>query len=162
MLFPLLRTTVRGWRRGVKADTRRTALKRAMIVLATLMLVGMLATVFGETVRTRLGWMSFTHDFANGYPTDETVEKLYDEHVDTRCLIRNEQKIADRSSLMDLLINEDGSVDIHIGPDAPKGREKNWIPTVAGRAWFPYFRLYSPKPAFLDRTWVLPDIEKRR
>ena len=33
-------------------------------------------------------------------------------------------------------------------------------PTEAGRAWFPYFRLYSPKQAFLDRTWVLPDIEK--
>ena len=85
---------------------------------------------------------------------------MYD--VDTRCLIRNDQKIADRSSLMDLISNEDGSVDIHIGPDAPKGREKNWIPTVAGRAWFPYFRLYSPKPAFPDRTWVLRDIEKVR
>ena len=31
---------------------------------------------------------------------------------------------------------------------------------VAGRTWFPYFRLYAPKQAFLDRTWVLPDIEK--
>ena len=45
-------------------------------------------------------------------------------------------------------------------PDAPKSKEKNWIPTVPGKAWFPYFRLYSPKKAFLDRTWVLPDIEK--
>jgi hypothetical protein len=52
-------------------------------------------------------------------------------------------------------------VDIYMGPDAPKGKEKNWIPTVPGKAWFPYFRLYSPKKAFLDRTWVLPDIEKR-
>ena len=25
---------------------------------------------------------------------------------------------------------------------------------------FTYFRLYSPKRAFLDKTWVLPDIEK--
>jgi hypothetical protein len=47
-----------------------------------------------------------------------------------------------------------------MGPDALKGKEKNWIPTVPGKAWFPYFRLYSPKKAFLDRTWVLPDIEK--
>jgi len=85
---------------------------------------------------------------------------LYD--VDTRCLIQNEQKIADRSSRMDLIKNTDGSVDIYMGPDAPKGKEKNWIPTVAGKAWFPYFRLYSPKKAFLDRTWVLPDIEKAR
>jgi hypothetical protein len=47
-----------------------------------------------------------------------------------------------------------------MGPEAPKGKEANWIPTVPGKAWFPYFRLYSPKKAFLDRTWVLPDIEK--
>ena len=85
---------------------------------------------------------------------------LYD--VDTRCLIRNEQKIADRSSRMDLLENEDGSVTVHIGPVKPEGKKaKNWIPTVPGKAWFPYFRLYSPKKAFLDRTWVLPDIEKK-
>ena len=84
---------------------------------------------------------------------------LYD--VDTRCLIKNEQKIADRSSRMDLLENADGSVTIYIGPDKPEGdKAKNWIPTVPGKAWFPYFRLYSPKQAFLDRTWILPDIEK--
>jgi hypothetical protein len=33
----------------------------------------------GETVKSRVGDLSFTHDFANGYPTDATVEKLYDE-----------------------------------------------------------------------------------
>lgn len=32
-----------------------------------------------ETIKTRLGPLEFTHDFANGYPTDETVEKLYNE-----------------------------------------------------------------------------------
>ncbi len=49
----------------------------------------------------------------------------------------------------------------NIDPVKPQGdKAKNWIPTEEGRAWFPYFRLYSPKKAFLDRTWVLPDIEK--
>jgi hypothetical protein len=32
-----------------------------------------------QAVETRIGTLEFTHDFANGYPTDETVEKLYDE-----------------------------------------------------------------------------------
>ena len=32
-----------------------------------------------ETIDTRIGALSFTHDFANGYPTEETIEKLYDE-----------------------------------------------------------------------------------
>jgi hypothetical protein len=33
----------------------------------------------GQSIETRIGTLSFTHDFANGYPTKETVEKLYDE-----------------------------------------------------------------------------------
>ena len=33
----------------------------------------------GESIDTRIGKLSFTHDFANGYPTQETVEKLFDE-----------------------------------------------------------------------------------
>src|SRR4029453_1230487 len=32
-----------------------------------------------QEIETRIGALEFTHDFANGYPTDETVEKLYDE-----------------------------------------------------------------------------------
>ena len=37
-----------------------------------------------QTVETRIGTLSFTHDFANGYPTKATVEKLYDER-DFQC-----------------------------------------------------------------------------
>ncbi|MGD8371693.1 MAG: DUF1254 domain-containing protein [Syntrophobacterales bacterium] len=108
-------------------------------------------------------WLDGGKNYVLHVPPDVPAEvfwsiTLYD--VDTRCLIINKQKIADRSSRMDLIKNKDGSVDIYLGPDAPKWKEKNWIPTVAGKAWFPYFRLYSPKKAFLDRTWVLPDIEK--
>jgi hypothetical protein len=32
-----------------------------------------------QTLETRIGKLTFTCDFANGYPTPETVEKLYDE-----------------------------------------------------------------------------------
>jgi hypothetical protein len=109
-------------------------------------------------------WLDGGRNYVLHVPPDAPAEAfwsitLYD--VATRCLIINKQKIADRSSRMDLIKNKDGSVDVFMGPNAPKGKEKNWIPTVAGKAWFPYFRLYSPKKAFLDRTWVLPDIEKR-
>jgi hypothetical protein len=83
---------------------------------------------------------------------------LYD--VDTRALILNEQKIADRSSRMDLRKNEDGSIDIHCGPKAPAGFEQNWIPTVPGRNWFAYFRFYQPTEAYFDRSWPLPDFER--
>ncbi len=40
---------------------------------AIIMLTGVQA--HAETINTRIGDVSFTHDFANGYPTDETVSK---------------------------------------------------------------------------------------
>jgi hypothetical protein len=61
---------------------------------------------------------------------------------------------------MDLLINEDGSVDIYFGPDAPEGKKQNWIPTVPNQGFFAYLRLYAPLEAYFDRSWELPDIEK--
>jgi len=82
---------------------------------------------------------------------------VYD--VDTRALILNDQKIADRSSRMPLRKNANGSVDIHCGPRAPAGFESNWIPTVPGRNWFAYFRFYQPTEAYFDRSWPLPDFE---
>jgi hypothetical protein len=109
-------------------------------------------------------WLDGEVDYVLHVPADAPAEAfwsitVYD--VDTRCIIVNETKQADRSSLMDLLTNADGSVDIYIGPTKPEGdKAKNWVQTMPGKAWFPYFRLYSPKQAFLDKTWVLPDIEK--
>jgi len=77
--------------------------------------------------------------------------------VAMRALILNKQKIADRSSRMDLRTNADGSIDIYAGPKAPKGFEMNWIPTVSGKNWFAYFRFYNPTEAYFDRSWLLPD-----
>jgi hypothetical protein len=83
---------------------------------------------------------------------------LYD--IETRCLIQNKEQIADRSSRQELVANADGSVDLYFGPTAPKGMEKNWIPTVPGKAWFTYMRFYGPLEPFFDQSWALPDIEK--
>ncbi len=77
----------------------------------------------------------------------------------SRVLIDNGKGIADRSSRMDLAKNADGSVDLYMSPTAPEGFEKNWIPTVPGKAWFAYFRLYGPLESYFDRSWKLPDIE---
>lgn len=83
---------------------------------------------------------------------------VYD--VDTRCPIDNEQQIADKSSRMDLITNEDGSVDLFFGPEVPEGKEKNWVPTTPNQGFFAYLRLYGPKEPYFDRTWVLPDFVK--
>ena len=63
-----------------------------------------------------------------------------------------------RSSRMDLRKNDDSSVDVYFGPAAPPGFEKNWIPTIPGKAWFTYFRLYGPMEAYFEKSWPLPDI----
>ena len=86
---------------------------------------------------------------------------LYD--LDTRGFIQNKEQIVDRSSgLPDLAKNADGSVDVYFSPTAPKGFERNWIPTVPGKSWFVYLRLYAPSEAYFEKSWPLPDIEKVR
>lgn len=60
----------------------------------------------------------------------------------------------------DLKKNADGSVDIYIGPNPPAGKESNWLFTPAGEKWFPWFRVYGPEKAIMDKSWKLPDIER--
>jgi hypothetical protein len=108
-------------------------------------------------------WLDGGRSYRLRVPADPPIKlfwsvTLYD--VGTRALILNEQKIADRSSRMDLHRNADGSVDIYCGPRAPTGFEKNWIPTVPGKNWFAYFRFYQPTEAYFDRSWPLPDFEQ--
>ncbi len=56
--------------------------------------------------------------------------------------------------------NPDGSVDLYTGPKPPKGQEANWIPTVAGKSWFPFFRFYGPDEPLFQKIWKLPNIER--
>jgi len=55
--------------------------------------------------------------------------------------------------------NDDGSYSIWIGPNAPEGREANWIPT-AGKRPLPGMRLYGPTEAFNDRSFKMADFER--
>jgi hypothetical protein len=60
----------------------------------------------------------------------------------------------------DLVKNSDGSVDVYFGPEAPAGKEANWIQTLPSRGWFAYFRFYAPTEPFFDKSWALQDFEK--
>jgi hypothetical protein len=109
-------------------------------------------------------WLDGTNTYRLHVPPNAPVKQfwsltVYD--VGTRSLIENQRQLADRNSRQaDLMRNTDGSVDVYVGLTAPEGFEKNWIPSVPGRAWFAYFRLYAPTEAHFDRTWTLPDFEK--
>ena len=56
--------------------------------------------------------------------------------------------------------NADGSIDLYFGPEAPAGKEANWVKTVPGKGWFGIFRLYGPGQEWFDRSWKLGAIEK--
>ena len=83
---------------------------------------------------------------------------VYD--VMTRSMVKTDTMKAGVSSQDKLKLNADGSVDIHFGPKSPKGGS-NWVKTIPGRGWFAYFRWYGPTEHFFDKTWTLPDIERR-
>jgi hypothetical protein len=64
------------------------------------------------------------------------------------------------SRLDDLRRNDDGSVDLYVGPAAPAGYEPNHMRTVGDDGWFVYFRLYAPLEPWFDKTFALPDFER--
>lgn len=78
----------------------------------------------------------------------------------THALIRNMDRASRASNAAELLKNPDGSTDIYFGPNAPEGKETNWVPTDPGRQFELMFRVYGPTKQFFEREWVLPDLEK--
>ena len=58
--------------------------------------------------------------------------------------------------------NDDGSVTIYFGPDAPAGHENNWIPTE-GKIPFVMFRLYGGvEEPFFTGGFKLNDVKLAR
>ena len=64
------------------------------------------------------------------------------------------------SRMTQLKYNDDGGIDLFIGPKTPAGFETNHMKTVGEDGWFVYFRLYAPEQAFFDKTFKLPDFER--
>jgi hypothetical protein len=67
---------------------------------------------------------------------------------------------ASRSSrLPDFQKNDDGSVDIFIGPKPRDDKDANWLPTDPARRFDLMFRFYGPTPELFNKSWKLPDVE---
>jgi hypothetical protein len=79
---------------------------------------------------------------------------------ETHALIKNVDRASRASNAADVKKNEDGSVDLYLGPKPPAGQDTNWIPTDPARKFELMFRLYGPKKEFFEKAWVLPDVEK--
>ena len=81
----------------------------------------------------------------------------YDSH--TRTFIANGTKGRHLSSKDDLLKNNDGSIDIYIGPKKPKGKESNWIETIPESEIFIGLRTYGPEESVLKGEYKIPRFE---
>jgi hypothetical protein len=82
---------------------------------------------------------------------------LYD--LETCSFIRDVASVGLDSYDQKMHRNGDGSVDLYFAPKAPSGQEANWIPTMPGRGYFPWFRFYGPDKSLFDKYWKLPDFE---
>ncbi|MGB7176095.1 MAG: DUF1214 domain-containing protein, partial [Xanthobacteraceae bacterium] len=79
---------------------------------------------------------------------------------ETHTLIKNMPRASRSSQIPELQKNADGSIDIFFGPQAPVGKETNWVPVDPARKFELMFRLYGPTKPLFDKTWKLPDVEK--
>jgi hypothetical protein len=109
-------------------------------------------------------WLDGSHNYRMTIPPDPPMKQFWSVTVysqATRCLINNGTGRADRSSRHNLVVNEDGSVDLYFGPgEAPEGMENNFVKTIPDEGFFVYFRLYAPTEPYFEKSWALPDMEK--
>ncbi len=108
-------------------------------------------------------WLAGAKNYVLHIPAKPPVKEFWSIIVydnGTRSMLDNGARYAISSDQPTYDTNNDGSVDIYFGPSVPAGKEKNWIKTIPGKGWFPYFRAYSPTQAFFDKSWKLGDIEK--
>ena len=77
----------------------------------------------------------------------------------SRSMLATDQEFPAISSYSELELNEDGSVDLYFGPDAPVGKEKNWVQTDPAKGWATLFRAYGPTEAYFDKSWQVGDFE---
>jgi hypothetical protein len=83
---------------------------------------------------------------------------LYDRQ--TRSMLQTDQphpSLGSQSGTVET--NADGTTDVYIGPDAPQGKESNWLQTVPGKGWWTVLRLYNPLQSFFDKSWQPSEIE---
>jgi hypothetical protein len=78
----------------------------------------------------------------------------------THAMVRDMKWSSRSSNTPGLQMNDDGSIDVYFAPNAPAGKETNWVPTNASGGFEVLFRLYGPEKDFFEKKWILPDIEK--
>ncbi|WP_202409529.1 DUF1254 domain-containing protein [Hufsiella arboris] len=78
----------------------------------------------------------------------------------THAFIRNFTRFNRSSQSPGIQKNADGSTDIYFGPNAPQGKEANWIPTNPNGTFELMARFYGPDKTFFTKNWKLGTVEK--
>ncbi|MEL6766565.1 MAG: DUF1254 domain-containing protein [Pseudomonadota bacterium] len=79
----------------------------------------------------------------------------------TRALLDSDGPIT-VGSLGDPVVKDDGSVDIHFGPEPVEGMENNWIRTHPEKGFFVVFRFYGPLEGYIEKSWIMNDFFQTR
>jgi hypothetical protein len=80
--------------------------------------------------------------------------------VQTRSQLETNQSFPTVGSLSEgFKQNTDGWYDVYFSPEAPAGKEGNWLQTVLGKSWFAILRMYGPLKPWIEQTWSQGEIE---
>ena len=83
---------------------------------------------------------------------------IYD--TQTRSMLQTSQSFPSKGSQSKgFQKNADGSYDVYFAPEAPKGKEGNWLQTIPGKSWFAILRMYGPLEPWINKTWRPGEIE---
>ena len=140
--------------------------------MATVNTPAMTWKLIGKGSQYAWGYLDESGDYLDGgktyklnLPKDSPAEKfisivVYDPQ--TRSQLQTSQPFPSYNNVRDkdkVLVNNDGSVDLYFSPEAPAGKEANWLQTVTDKGWFCLLRLYSPTEAWFEKKWRPGDIE---
>ncbi len=72
----------------------------------------------------------------------------------TRSILETDQKSGGvDSNSPDIKSNDDGSYTVWFAPEAPKGKEGNWVQTMPNKSFNVLLRLYGPLEPWFEKTW---------
>ena len=107
-------------------------------------------------------WLDGGKNYRITVPADVPVKNFwaltaYD--LKTAAFIREMPSAGVSSIDKNLEVNKDGTVDLYMGPEPPKGKEGNWIPTAKDQQYCMLFRFYGAENSVFTKTWQLNDLE---
>jgi len=102
-------------------------------------------------------WLDGSHTYKLTLPPNPPAKDFWSVVVydsQTRSMLQTDQQFPSANNQRGgVEQNADGSTDVYFGPEAPTGKEKNWVQTVPAKGFWIILRLYAPLEPWFDKTW---------